>query len=181
VKERYDWGWLDTLCGMLAVVVFLLAFTAGQFYIQLHLASPWREIGLILSLPFEYLGLSFWSTWMNRELDAPAWSEMHHPPISPLVLASSEAPSEEAMAEVLRIARESQRPVLLLHLATQVGAVSWIEQAWSRLAEQGIRVSAQAIFTREPDRTLAEVAVAVGAACVVHGRPWSRPAFQASS
>ncbi|MBN1890908.1 MAG: hypothetical protein JW850_23130 [Thermoflexales bacterium] len=181
MKEQRSWGWIDTLLGMTAVVVFLLAFTAGQFYVQIHLDSPWREIGLVFSLPFEYLGLSFWSAWMNRELDAPAWIEVHKPPVSPVVLASNEAPGDEAIAEVSRIARESQRPVLLLHLVNRVDAVSWIEHAWTRLAEEGIRVSAQTIFTREPEHTLEEVAAAVGAACVVQGQPWGRSAFQAAS
>ncbi len=164
-------GWINSVISAGMVIVFLVAITAGQFYITFHFDSPWREILMLASLPVEYLGLAYWSAWTNREVDAPALAERYGPFVDPVVLASSGAPSQAAIDETSRIAHELHKPVLLVNLMTRTELdPSWIEGVWARLAEQGVRVSAQDIFTQEPERTVDEIAGAIGASHVILGQ-----------
>jgi hypothetical protein len=163
--------WVNWLFGGLLVIVFLAALTFGQLYVQLYLSAPWRELVLLASLPVEYLGIAWWSGWMNHQVDAPALAATYAPPVAPIVLASRGAPESQSVNEALRVAHEQHKPVLLVNLITRLEAdtSSWIENVWALLAEQGVHVSAQAVFTQEPDYVVDEVIKATGASYVILG------------
>ncbi len=165
-------GWINSLVGSLSVVVYLVMVTGGQFYLQSHFSPPWREVLLLASVPLEYVGLAYWSAWINRWVDAPALTEQFTQPVAPVVLASRGAPTEQAVGEILRLADELHRPVLLVSLASLAEADTsfWIERVWQSLAAHGLQVSAQAMVTPEPERAVDEIIGATGAVHVVWGQ-----------
>ncbi len=167
--KRLNTAWIHGVIGGLGLVLLLATVTGAQCYLQLHFASPWRELLLLASLPLEYWGLAYWSTWMNREVDAPAMVELYRLPVAPVVLASSGTPSEEAVSEAARAARELHKPVVLVSLVTQLKdePPAWIEAVWRRLADQGVRVAAQTVFTQEAERSVNEIVGAMNASYVV--------------
>ena len=149
--------------GDLLMFCYLLAITGGQIYLFNHVASPWREWLLLVSVVVECVGLGCFSDWINRAINNTDLDDEKFSPLeSPVVLASSETPGEEAIDQALHLAIRMHKPILLLNLvgAQDSDTSGWIASVRARLSEAGLSVSVQEVYTQDPASTVGEIALA---------------------
>ncbi|MBN1934870.1 MAG: hypothetical protein JW934_09405 [Anaerolineae bacterium] len=157
------------IAGDVLLLCYLLIVSAGQLVLFAHMASPWREWLLLASVVVEYTGLSRFSAWINRVIDARVNGEEGRRREPPIVLISSGTPSEEAVDEVLQLAAQAHKRILLVSLiGPQNGGTSdWIASVQPRLAAAGLHVSAQEVYTRDLAATAGEITLAAESSNVI--------------
>jgi hypothetical protein len=163
---------LRLLGAYLLLTIYGAIFTCGQFYVYTHFDPPWRDALLIASVLLEYWGFARMSAWMYLHVDIPMLVEECAQRKLPVVLASSGAPDEKDVEEVLRTARTLGRPVLLVNLAMLMENEdwSWIYGVWTQLAEQGIQVSAESIMIQRPQDALKGILSATKPPYIITGQ-----------
>ncbi len=173
---------LQALAGYLLVVAWIGLFSGAQLLVQGRLDAPWNGLLIVGSVVVEYLGLAAWSNWMNRQVHAPALAERRSG--APVVLVSRGTPVESAVDEAKQVATTLHKPLLLVALVAQAESEStaWVDSLRQKLSAAGLVVSAQIIFTLDPEDTWEEVIGTMNAAHVAVGRPeMRRPIFQIPS
>ncbi len=163
-------AWMNPLLGGVWLVGYLGTTLAGQFYICTHIASPWRGILFLATLPIEYVCLVRWSSWMDRRpyTATPALTQPPSPTL--IVLPPIKGSRVEVADELGQLAQEYQAIVLIETAENRESdRAAWVEGIRAQLARRGVPVTVQMMARQTDSRHAGE-----GARAKLETDSWAR-------